>query len=194
MSPWGRFSRLLHASNTHIDDWPHKSRQYNYSVLYRLFHKCGWQVLSGVGSQFRVSLPSSQPRHEEVMVQVAIVTWPTQPCLLLLLLSHHTANRRTSNNVSPPTNRGEAAGASAAAAALAAACSWPDPGQTSQQLVVQADQLMSAAAGRHHRAACSAEVGGPPTAADWSTCPAAACRIQQEQSGAGEREACKVVQ
>ena len=61
----------------------------------------------------------------------------------------------------------------------------------SQQLVVQADQLMSAAAGRHHRAACSAEVGGPSTVADSSsTCPAAGLN-KSNRDWLGERRSRK---
>ena len=90
----------------------------------------------------------------------------------------------------------------AAAAALAALCSQlatQTQARLSSQLVVQGDQLMSAAAGRLQRAAaCSAEVGRPPTPADWSTCPASRvpCKIRQDQEGGGERgrPASRVVQ
>ena len=78
-----------------------------------------------------------------------------------------------------------AAGASAAAAALADACSWPDPGQTSQQLVVQADQLIVCSC-RAAPARCMFCRGGG--AADSGGLEhVSCCRIEQEQSGLGER-------
>ena len=90
----------------------------------------------------------------------------------------------------------------AAAAALAALCSQlatQTQARLSSQLVVQGDQLMSAAAGRLQRAAaCSAEVGRPPTPADWSTCPARQSSVQDQtrpgRRWRGGRLASRVVQ
>ena len=88
--------------------------------------------------------------------------------------------------MSPPTNR---AGASAAAAALAAACSWPDPGQTFS--------TAGGASGSADVCSCRAAAArcmfcrGGGAADSGGLEHVSCCRIEQDHSGLGEREARK---